>query len=282
MALWGNLLALFLSDTLLDLITELGAPAYNRSELLAQLQSEEDADYEKFKSSYAPDIIEYHLVPIEDDLVDDKNVSFLFRSPSICHTARLPAETRHLGILTESKQVGVHDYEYFKGISMKQAKTMTQGNASVSTMPLVYDQDDREQCDQAEIKRDYMDWFMVSSAMGPKTLTVPNDAERQAYGRESEKLQGILLLCVVGCPWGRCKDGELQLDAILNGTLQIDVNDRPVKNITEFRSDCGILRGEKGHRWQPNNAGQYVLKASVSAVQNSTFSFIRISSFIVL
>jgi len=280
MALWGNTVALFLSDMLVDSLTELSDSAFNRTELLAQLRKEEDADYEKFESTFEPDFIEYSLVPLDSDLIDAANVSFFFRSPSICHTARLPAETRYLGILTESDQIGVQDY--YKGISMEDAKKIvSEGNMKVSTMPLVYDESDRESCDEAEINRDHMDYFLVTSRMGPRTLAIPNKAERQAYVRESQKFQGIVMLCEVPCPWSRCPEGEVQLDSIHNDTLHIEVNGRLVTNVTNFRG-CGVLRGEKGHRWQPNDDGQFVLKASIADDDNSTLSFLRIGSFIVL
>lgn len=281
MALWGNLLALFLSDMLLDSVEELGLSIVDPLELLAKLRKEEDADYERFETSFAPDDLEYHLVPIDNDLVDEKNVSYFFRSPSFCHTARLPAETRHLGYVTESNQVGVRDFEYFKGIPMSEAMRMTKGNTTESTMPLVYDENDREHCDEAEIKRDYMDFFLVTDQMGPRTLTIPNKAERQAYGRESESLQGIIVLCSIPCPFGKCPKGELELDAIQNGTIQMDINGQSVTNTTNF-AGCSVLRGKNSHRWQPNEAGQFVLKASVSESQNTTLSFFRISSLVLL
>ena len=169
-------MALFLSDMLLDSISDLAGSSFSRTQLLSALKKQEDADYAMFQSNWKPDIIEYKMVPLDSDLVDAGNVSVFFRNPSICHTARLPAETRHLGILTESEQVGVHDYEYFKGIPESEAKVLTaEGNTN---MPLVYDERDREVCDEAEIKRDYKDFFMVSSKMGSATLTVPNDAEQ--------------------------------------------------------------------------------------------------------
>lgn len=279
MALWGNILALFLGDMLLDSIAEIAGATVDRAQLLSELQKQEDADYALFESSWRPDVIDYNLVPLDNDIVDAANVSVFFRNPSVCHTAKLPAETRHLGILTESEQVGVHDYEYFKGISTKEAKNMAvEGNTE---MPLVYDEGDRESCDEAEIKRDYKDYFMLSSKMGSATLTVPNEAERQAYCRDSKKLLGIVVLCVVPCDWGKCPEGELQLDAIENGTMKMEVNDQPVTNVTDFRG-CAILRGEEGHRWKQNDANQFVLKASIADDVNATFSYLRISSLIVL
>ena len=280
MAMWGNILALFLSDMLLDSLAELSVSELSRSELLAVLRKQEDRDYEMFSATYAPDIIEYNRVPLDDDLVDSANVSIFFRSPSICHTARLPAQSRYLGILTESDHVGIHDY--FKGIEIMEAmKIVSVGNTSVSEMPLVYDENDRETCDEAELKRDHMDYFFVSSTMGNRTLTVPNHAEREAYGRTPQKFQGIIMLCSVACPWKKYPKGEQRLDELQNGTIRIEVNNQRVTNVTEF-AGCSVLRGEDGHRWKENDDGQYVLKASVLPGENSTLSFFRISSFIVL
>jgi hypothetical protein len=278
-ALWGNIMALFLSDMLLDSISDLASSSFNRTQLLSALQKQEDADYAMFQSNWESDIIEYRMVPLDSDLVDARNISVFFRNPSICHTARLPADIRHLGILTESEQVGVHDYEYFKGMPASEAKALKA--EGTTDMPLVYDEGDREICNEAEIKRDYKDYFMVSNKMGSATLTVPNDAERRAYSRESEKLLGIIVVCPVPCDWGRCPEGVFELDAIHNGTLLMEVNDQSVTNITDFRG-CSVLRGKAGHRWEPNGADQYVLKARIPDAVNATFSFFRINSIIVL
>ena len=270
------MLAVFLCDMLRDAIAELGSNS-NPSELLMQLRHEEDADYKKFFQSSVPDIEATFLKTIGDELLNDVNTTLFYRSPSICHTARLPAESRYLGILTESKQTGITNY--YKGITMKEAVKMESDESADTPMPLVYNEEEREDC-EVELTRDYKDYFFTSSKQGWTTLTFPNEAEKRAYGRESEKLHGILVMCLAKCDWGRCPKGDMQMPSIMNGQVNLEVNGLSVTNITDF-SGCFVLRGENGHYWQANDVGQYILRARVLG-DGSQFSFLRISSVIVL
>lgn len=277
-ALYGNTMALFLSDMLLDAIDELSSATSSRTELLAQFYKEEEEDEQRLFSSPAPPHpIEYNNVPLDHDLVNEANVSVFFRSPSICHTARLPSMTRYLGILTESNNTGVHDY--YKGVHIKQAKERVsrEGNDGDMPMPLVWDNEDRDRSCPLELQRDHNDYFFVSSRMGSTSLTVPNAAELQAYGRKSEKLHGILVLCLIRCPWRRCPKGAMRQEEIRNGQVRLEVNDQLVTNVTDFGGECLVLRSDAGHRFQPNDAGQFVLRARI--LGNN--SLLRISSLIV-
>jgi len=279
MALWGNTFALFLSDMLIDAIDELKSAA-NPTDVLNQLKREEDMDYKSFfESTSAKDSTDYDLVPKDSDLVNGANASIFFSENSVCHTARLPAQTRYLGILTESKQNGVH--EYFKGISLSEARNMTSDGSAEISMPLVYDESERQSC-EVELNRDYQDHFFASSRMGWATMIIPNEAEKRAYVKDSQKFLGVLVLCLVKCPWDECEDGaELRKDAIFSGQLHFQVNGIPVTNATDLIQGCMVLRGQQGHHWQPNADGQYVLRTQVLG-NGTDFSFVRVSSLILL
>lgn len=279
-ALWGNTFAIYLSDMLIDAIEELKS-ASNQTDLLEQLRKEEDNDYKAFlTSATTKDSTDYHLVPKEAELVNDgTNTSIFFTEPSVCHTARLPSQTRYLGIITETDQIGVHDY--FKGISMKAARNITSDENSTIPMPLVYDDDERQKGCDVELNRDYRDYFFASNKMGWTTITIPNDAENRLYVEDSQKLQGVLVFCLVNCPWGNCPPGEMRKEEIFSGQLRFEVDSVPVTNTTNLIDDCLVLRGAQGHHWQPNQHGRYEFRTRV--IGNSTeFAYLRISSLVLL
>lgn len=283
-ALTGNIMALFLSEMLLEAIDDLSnstTTTTNRHDLLVQLQEEEHQDYARFLASPAPDASQLEKVPLDADLLSEQNVSVFFRSPSICHGATLPSMSRYLGILTESNETGVHDDEYFRGMHIKEAKTLGKEEEE-TTMPLVWDNaEEKETKCPLEIQRDHKDYFYISKKMGARTLTVPNAAELQAYGRTSDgdsKLHGIVVLCQIRCPWRRCPKGAMRQEDIRNGDVQLEVNEKRVQNITAFGNECFVLRGENGHRLPPNDDGQFVLRAKVKRKD----SLLRISAMIIL
>ena len=269
-------MALFMSEMLLDAIAEIGSTS-DQSQLLRHLRLEEDLDYKKFFESDFPAPEKDFLNQVGSDLLNETDISVFFRSPSICHTARLPAQSRYLGILTESEQTGVDDY--YKGIPKTEAHQLEAGDDSDTPMPLVFDETERQSC-EVELNRDYKDFFFASDKLGWTTLTFPNKAEQQAYDRESEKYRGLLILCPKYCDWGRCPVGDMRKESIRKGQVKFEINGKPVTNITDL-VDCGALRGEDGHYWQPNEDGQYVLRAKVLG-DGSDFSFLRISSLILL
>lgn len=275
MALWGNTLALFVSETLLDAIDEMSSISGDRAALLRHLRNEEDVEYKTFADSDVPPLENDFLRQIGDELLNETDMSVFYRSPSICHTGRLPAQIRYLGILTESDKTGVYDYD--KGMPKENADKLE--TEDEMAMPLVYDPNDRQTC-EIELNRDYKDFFFASDKMGWSTVTIPNKAELEAYGRDSQTYRGLLVMCLKYCDWGKCPAGDMQLESIQKGQVEFEVNGVSVVNVTKF-SDCGVLRGEQGHYWKANDDGQYVLKAKVLG-DGSDFSYLRISSLILL
>lgn len=277
MALTGHMMALFLCDILLDAISELKGSPLSQTILQSQLTSQEDADYEKFYGSNVPDLHKEFMKKIDKKLMNEANATVFYRSPSICHTARLPAESRYLGILTESAQTGVTTY--YKGQALHDAKNIETDGDRNAPMPLVYDESEREKCD-VELTRDYKDFFFLSNRMGWRSLTVPNQAEIQAYGRESTRQLGILLVCLTSCPWQKCPNGNLAMKEVMNGEVKFEVNGQGVAGFSKL-DDCFALRGKNGHFWKPNDDGQFVVNANIPS-DTSELSYMRISSIVVL
>lgn len=282
-ALWGNTFALFLTEMLVEAISELtSVPALNRTSLFNQLKSQKASDYRNFtESAMAKDSTKYEMVPRDIELLNElTNASVFFTEPSVCHTARLPSQQRYLGILTETKETGVSDY--FKGISMAEARNISSEVNSEIQMPLVYVESERQTC-EVELNRDYKDFFYSSSNMGWTTLTFPNGEEKRAYMKENQKLRGIIVVCLGSCDWGKCEAGDMRKEALFDGRPLLQVNGQPVTNATDLIEDCMVLRGKQGHYWQPNDSGQYIIKSRVSLIaNNTTLATLRISSVILL
>jgi len=65
------------------------------------------------------------------------------------------------------------------------------------------------------------------------------------------------------------------------GRVEITINGEPVTEITEMDwQKCNALKNKDGHRWKPNQSGQYEIEMEIT---NATiYSFVRLSSFILL
>ncbi len=91
-----------MEDALKEVAAERPDPA-----LLDQLRAFEVADRKAFMSRELP----IALHGVGKWIPDDVDQELFFRGPNFCHTARLPAQTRHLGILTESSLVGTDSFD---------------------------------------------------------------------------------------------------------------------------------------------------------------------------
>jgi hypothetical protein len=140
-----------------DALNEIASSSSDPAVLLQQLQMQEDNDYKLFSESSDPPLLwESHLqhaLPLTDLSVD-----VIYKSPNICHTARLPAETRRLGILTQTDTPGVANetglYNYDKGTE-KQVVQQTPNPDGM--MRLTYDKFERQPCAPL-VQMDYKDW----------------------------------------------------------------------------------------------------------------------------
>jgi hypothetical protein len=257
----GNLMALFLSFVLEDALHEL-VSAKSDPSFPDMLRAKEDADFKLFMSSDLPKSSRGMGLPKDIDR------ELFFRGPDFCHTARLPAEIRHLGILTESSLVGEDSYD--KGMAIKTAMS----SESNGTMPLVYDPGERQKC-EIPLNKDYKDAFLVHNSFGWSQLTLPNDAEMKAYGTGAP-LRGIIAICFTDCNWGKCPKGNLIGEDIELGTGEMEVNGIKVSNFTQFNK-CRFLKNEGGHIWKPNSDGRF----SIRAKANEEKSYIRFSNFVI-
>lgn len=98
-AMQGNLYALWLTSMVEDALLELASKDIGKT-LLADLRKEEEAAHSEFMQTPVAESATGLTLP------DDVDRDVFFKGPNFCHTARLPAEIRHLGILTESGEFG--------------------------------------------------------------------------------------------------------------------------------------------------------------------------------
>jgi hypothetical protein len=263
-ALSGNLLGLWLTNMMEDALKELATERPDPA-LLDQLRALEVADREVFMSRELPmSILEGVKIP------SDVDPEMFFRGSNICHTARLPAETRHLGILTESSLVGEDSFD--KGIEVETAKNNTPEDKS---MQLVYTEGERQSC-PIQLEKDYMDYFYVAKTHGWSQLILPNNAEIKAYGT-SEPLRGVIAVCFASCKVGnKCAAEDIQSTHIDAGMAEMEVNGIKVKALTRF-NQCSFLKNVDGHVWKPNSEGRFQIRAKV----NTEESHIRLSSIVI-
>jgi len=129
----GNMIALWLTSVLEEALTELASKELGNS-FLADLRAEETAVHAAFMSKPEPEATEKIIIP------HDVDRALILKGPNFCHTARLPAQIRHLGILTESPMVGEDSYD--TGIELKEAKKSERDESRL--MQLVYEQEFRK------------------------------------------------------------------------------------------------------------------------------------------
>ncbi len=270
-ALVGHALSLFLVDVLLDVLQELKIQLGDSSEVLEELIQKDIALHEEFTRGPLPD--EYKKVVdlknIQEGLKDFGASSFdetlFIKGPSMCHTARLPSQTRYNGILTHDKMVGkpapVGQETYYVGLDINEAhKTDTEDNK----MRLVYSMKDREaKCTNVTVKPDYPDSFYVNSLEGWASLKLPNRAEKKFYNYQPDQYQGIIVFHIKKCDWGNCPSNFLQITDY-NQDWEMKVNGKQVVKVIDIGSLAGMAVTEDGFRIEPDENGQYEIEIKVN------------------
>ena len=249
-------------------------------ELLNRLIAEEEHEYANIINSPVPPMLSpianWMLGSTDDDkMFGDINVHEFYLKRSFCHTALLPAEMRFLGLLTQSDKKGFTTYD--AGIPQP-AATDIPTEIDTGDVQLVYDPKDHENACPYNVGVDFKDFFFLSSVEGWKTLTFPNDAEKQYYDVEPSNMLGIIMICLATCDWNQCKGGDLR-DEFDKGPLSMEVNGVAVAAYDKV-GICWALKGaQNGYRWTPNAQGKYDIRAKLQADE---FSYVRFGSFILV
>ena len=278
-ALDGHALALFITEALVDAVSDLSKDALSDPlELLAELRKVEDSHYEQFLQAEIPEEMKSQIFSPRDGAAPDPllDLDALWTRPSLCRTGRTPSQARYLGYATNSEKVGgitiVGSEEYDTAIPLEQAReaVASQGGALV-----LVDGGEHEYCQYAVVKPDYKDYFYADDSFGWTTLSMPNEKERNAYAFNSLQAQGLIMVTLVTCDWGKCEEGDIRSYA--KDEVEVKVNGQPVTEAVDFGLGVSALKGEDGFYWKPDDNGSFVLSFLVK--QNKTF--IRISSVII-
>ena len=276
-ALDGNKFGLFLVEILLDSINDLIDMLKDQSSEVVYnaIKAEEDSLFQSFVKARLPELASNKF---EADI--DIDVDLVFRGPTFCHTALLPAQIRYNGYLTNSLQVGsaapVGDERYDVGISKDTADQTDAGGE----LRLVYDSNGRHNC-PVPLRVDYRDYFYAHSQDGRVSLTIPNEAERQAYNYDPSSLRGMIVVFFGACDWGKCIEGKVNGDKAEEWKFEIEVNGDRVTSWSSIGDDGTksgyVMKGQHGIFWDPNDDGVYELAVRVTEPD----SFVRFSSFVI-
>jgi hypothetical protein len=276
-ALMGYLAAFFLIDVLKDALADLSERLVttSASDLYHKWKSEEWSEYEKFTEAKVPASIKKEL---PRDAVDGLEIERLVKGANFCHTAQLPAEIRHLGLLTETT-TKLGRFAYDTGLGLKEVPAYVEAHQfdPVQFMQLVYTEEDRQNCPRIT-NMDYKDYFYVPANVGWQSLTVPNPSERQAYGPETI-VHGFVALCYPICPWRTCPPHSLNRTAFDREQLRFRVNGVKVTALVPVL-ECDLLRHADGYRF-PVQGNHVTLEAQLVLPEESNQSYTRFSSVIV-
>jgi hypothetical protein len=267
-------MAFFLIEHLQGAIEELGMEDYDPAAKLAELKSQEDADYERyFKESLVPnEPIEKFLNATLISSVDVNLPDMIHHAPAICHTSLIPSQIRYNGILTESDQKGMLDYE--KGI----LKVVADKAQSQGPMRLIMNDAEFDPPCPVFIRADFKDYFYSNEKDGWTHLTFPNDSELQEYGPFQAK--GLIMVCFVLCDWGKCPDGDIREPDLSSGKWQMKVNGEEVLELVPT-SECAVMRHSGGYFFQPDSNGRFKLEVLVKPSEDEQKHYIRITSVII-
>lgn len=242
------------------------------------------------------------------------DIPSLLKSPALCHTAVLPSDIRYRGILTENTQhmmtTTIDKKRYEKGVSFSSVEVREKphnknnGKGGKFVHPIVNRSDDlilvthkgdHDRCEEpTTYESTFRDAFLVTNKGGPKTLTIPNDSEKQYYTEfDIEKSKGWIFLCFYDCIT-KCPPEDLS-SRILRSKGQTDsswldmkVNGVSVSDfVTLFSGSkhCRALKHDdadekKQFTWTPNEDGNYQIRIDIR--EQSQWSFLRFSSIILM
>lgn len=273
----GHALGIFLVDALIGTLEDLADHEIKDPViLLDELQKQESTVHELMLKSALPvsSIFSPGNGASPDPTLD---LELLWKGPSLCRTGRLPSQSRYLGYTTNTNKVGnialLGSEEYDTGISILHASIADV--AKNGSMVLAYQPGgiDRTPCNVL-LKPDYKDFFYANQIHGMVSLSVPNEKERHAYGYDSSKYKGLILLVFYDCEWGKCAKGELRPEDYSSGKFNVLVNGKNVKELTFAGFEAWILKGDDGFYWEANSNGVFEVGFSVE----EEHGFIKLSS----
>mmetsp|Transcript_20627 Transcript_20627/g.57276 ORF Transcript_20627/g.57276 Transcript_20627/m.57276 type:complete len:679 (+) Transcript_20627:301-2337(+) len=321
-ALLGNAMALFLTDALNEAAYAIAEYHVDNEddadleELLNDLLAEEElmkervvqATTEELPASFER-IYWYNNTndnwdkynEVEDYLENEASSEFkkrfgmldleaLFRGPSICHTARLPAQTRFYGTVLNrprpepAVQAIFGKEDYYVGIDEKEHHDNVEGSTRTSSdhpkpMQLVTIGKEREtECGDRLVKPDYHDHWTAETKEHWTILTFPNAAEQDKYKyHQYEKdYKGILVMVHRFGAFGEYEKGFMGPAEYAEGKWVMRVNGVKVTAMTLIGHEAILLEHKNGLSFDRNEEGRYDIEIKV----NEPDGFAKISAFI--
>lgn len=242
--------------------------------------------------------------------------NMFLKANAFCHFARLPAETRFKGLLTEGPVGTVYDQKYDPGYSLEILSQHHQSTGKpwvdkTSTRPkdepyLISIMGGREGPEGEFCSPDADDYFMVSSVDGKMKMTVPNDAEAAYYPEfNAPDNQGKVMVCLNKCSYGHCAEDDMHsfffgaLDAknadsnkpdkdrdpasMVYGDVKMSINGVPVVNGIMYDRKCSLLmhKGanlEEQMTWTKNKKGRYEIEMEI--VGAKTYSQLKFGAIV--
>lgn len=263
----GNFLAMWISHIMEDALNTL-VEKESVTGYLDQLRTEEKADYDKFLTEALPNKTVTMLEGMK--LPRDVDKQIFFKGSNFCHSARLPAEIRHLGILTETDQVGEDSYE--QGVSSGAAE---RAKPPEDKSMFLVSEGKKQDC-PVPLNKDYKDHFYVHNKHGWLELTLPNESEKKAYDT-GRSLTGYVVVCFTTCNWGKCPKGNFIGPDFEQGKAEMEVNGVKATSYTKIMQNCNFVGNAEGHVWKPNEDGKFQIRAKT----NEEGSYLRFSSIAV-
>ena len=158
----------------------------------------------------------------------DVNPFLLFRTHSICHTALLPSDIRYNNILSLDSpytKIDQGNDSYFIGYN----RIDHPPSDTDQRLPLFFDPYERQKCDLLE--KDFKDYFGVFHSKNWYSIEMPNPNEIKAYGRDTMKKEGFIMICLRKCLLSPCplNIGNLDLNKHLKEhNIEIEIEDKKV------------------------------------------------------
>lgn len=279
-AVRGRIMSLFMIELLSDALSDIQSSAVTPAELLNELKSQDDSDYERLLNSDLPSTSRQWVLKNYTGPDLDRWRDLLFKDARICHTALLPADIRYKGILTESGPINPLEWE-------NQPVELQSGNISKvpnngTTIRLVAEMAERQYCPIVP-NIDHKDYFYIGYGEGWKELVLPNDREMDTYVKGKQSLKGYISICFVRCDWGHCPSGNI-INGLKENLASMKVNEEPVVDMANFgfeqgndAFECHMLLNKDGMKFTPNDEGRFVIRALVQAEEN----YMRFSSIVI-
>jgi len=265
-------------------------------DLLNSLMAEEQKDFEKFQNADLPELA-YHVhewhkcskkfseeeKELEKECASDADFESLVKTfskgPGLCHTARLPSESRYKGYLVNDiTKVGgpvpVGKETYATGVPMDENNMEYDGK-----LKLVFRPDQRKSDCPVTVSPDYKDFFYGHQKDDWAKIVVPNEAEKVAYEYKASEFQGLIGIAFLTCPWNRCPQGFVGTKRDFDQSkFEITVNGVAVTSLMLFH-DLGtyFLKSSDGFQFKYRE-GSEDYEIAIRILEEG--SHVEVSSFI--